>query len=68
MAFIILEGKGKIKRIDTLSGVDADIEITSSDSIHEGFVFVFWIDDDNIMAEHETTEDFEFYCKRFTTS
>jgi hypothetical protein len=68
MTFIILEWKREVKRVDTLSRIDAHIEITSSHSIHESFVFIFRIDDDDIVAEHETTEYFEFYCKRFTAS
>jgi hypothetical protein len=68
MAFVIFEWEGEVKRIDTLSSIDADIEVTSSNSVHESLVFVFGIDDDNIVTEHETTEDFEFYRKRFTAS
>ena len=68
MTFVILKWKREVKRIDTLSSIDTDIEIASSDSIHKGFVFIFRIDDDNVMTEHETTQDFEFYCKRFTAS
>jgi hypothetical protein len=68
MTLIILEGKREVKGVDSLSSIDTDIEVASSDSIDESFVFIFWIDDDDIMSEHETTKYLEFYSKRFTTS
>ena len=68
MALVILEGEWEVKWIDSLSSVDTDIEIAATDSIDESFVFVFRIDDDDIMSEHETTEYLEFYSERFTSS
>lgn len=68
MALIILEGEWEVKWIDSLSSIDTDIEITTSNSIHESLIFVFWIDDYDIMSEHETTEYLEFYSKRLTSS
>ncbi len=68
MALIILERERKIKRIDSLSSVDTDIEVATADSIDESFVFIFWINHDNIMSEHETTENFELHSERLTSS
>ena len=68
MALVILEGEREVKWIDSLSSVDTDIEITTSNSIHESLVFVFRIDDDDIMSEHEATEYLELHGKRFTSS
>lgn len=68
MTLIILEGEWEIKRIDSLSSINTDIEIAPADSIDERFVFIFRIDDDDIMSEHEATEYLEFHCKRFTSS
>lgn len=68
MTLIVLERKRKVKWIDSLSRIDTDIEIASANSIDERLVFVFRIDDDNIMTEHETTENLELNRKRFTAS
>lgn len=68
MALIVLEGEWEVKWIDSLCCIDTDIEIASPYSIHESFVFVFWIDDDDIVSEHEATEYLEFYSKRLTSS
>lgn len=68
MALVIFERKREVKRIDSLCRIDTDIEVASTDSVDEIFVFVFWIDDDDIVTEHERTEYFEFYSKRFTSS
>jgi hypothetical protein len=68
VALIVLEWEWEVKWIDSLSSIDTDIEIAASDSIHESFVFIFWVDDDDIMTEHETTQYLEFYRKRFTSS
>lgn len=68
MTLIILEWEWEIKWIDSLSRIDTDIEIASSYSIDESLVFVFGIDDDDIMSEHETTEYLEFDSERFTSS
>lgn len=68
MALVILEGERQIERVDALRRVDADIEIASSDGIDQRFVFVFGIDDDDIMAEHEAAEYLELHGKGFTSS
>ena len=68
MALVVLEGEWEVKWIDSLCRIDTDIEIASSDGVDECFVFVFWIDDDDIMSEHEATEYLELHGKRFTSS
>lgn len=68
MALVIFERKREVKRIDSLGRIDTDIEVASTDSIDEIFVFVLWIDDDDIVTKHERTEDLKLHCKRFTAS
>ena len=63
MTFVVLEGERKVKRIDTLCCIDTDVEIATTNSIDERLVFVFWIDDDDVSSEHETTKYFELHCK-----
>lgn len=61
MGFTVFEGAWKVERIDLLVGVERDIEIRTSNGIHECLVFIFWIEDDDICSHHEGPEDLEFH-------
>lgn len=56
----------KVKRIDADVGIQRETNITTTDSVAEALVFVFWVDDKNLGADHHRTESFKFNSERFT--
>ena len=55
----ILETPWEIEWIDTLIGVEIDIEVRPSYRIDERSVLVLRIEDDDVCTEHEGSEDLE---------
>ncbi len=68
MSISILECSWKVERIDTLIGIQIDVEVGSSDGIDECFVLIFRIEDDDVRPEHESTENLELDGKRLSSS
>ena len=59
----ILESPWEIEWIDTLIGVEIDIEVRPSYRIDKRSVLVLWIEDDHVCPEHERSEDLELDSK-----
>ena len=59
----ILHSAWKIEWIDTLIGVEIDIEVCPSYSIDECSILVLRIKDDDICTKHEGSEDLELDSK-----
>ena len=59
MRLSVLESPWEIEWIDTLIGVEIDIEVRPSYRIDERSVLVLRIEDDDVCPEHEGSEDLE---------
>ncbi len=68
MRLCIFKCTWKIEWIDMLIRIEIDIEVCSSYGIYKCTIFIFWVKDDHISSEHESTKNFEFYSKRFSSS
>lgn len=68
MSFGILQSSREVEGIDALVGVQIDIEIRPSYRIDEGFVLIFWIEDDHVRPEHEGTQDLELHGEGLSSS
>ncbi len=63
MSLCIFESPWKIKGIDTLIGIEIDIEVSPSYGLYESSILILWIQNNHICPEHKGTKDFEFDSK-----
>ena len=51
---------GQVEGVDADVGVEGEADVAAADGVGEFLVFVFWVDDDDLAADHHGAESFEF--------
>ncbi len=58
----------EVERVNADIGVEREANIAAADGVAELLVFVFWVDNEDLGADHHRAKGFELDGERFTST
>ncbi|MNT91233.1 hypothetical protein D3C72_2322970 [compost metagenome] len=63
VSLVVIDDTRKVKWINTRISIETKTDVAATNSVRQLLIFVFWIDNDHIAADHHRAERFKLHSK-----